>query len=158
MWNITCPSYFSGLRVLITVNLRVKYNLRKNRTVSKIFDENVCKYPNKPFIIFNDKLWTFKEAQDYANQVANYFYEAGYQKGDVIALFAENCLEYIPLWLGLSKIGVTAALINFNLRDVSLSHCIQVSEWVMCWIIVVWICLMSCRYANCCLDSLVWHG
>ncbi|BFZ05567.1 hypothetical protein BsWGS_08606 [Bradybaena similaris] len=125
---LTLPRDLVGLRVLITVNLRVKYNLRKNRTVSKIFDENVCKYPNKTFLIFNDQRWTFKEAQDYANKVGNYFYEAGYRKGDVIALFAENCLEYIPLWLGLSKIGVTAALINFNLRDVSLSHCIQVSN------------------------------
>uniref|UniRef100_A0A0B6Z9V5 Very long-chain fatty acid transport protein n=1 Tax=Arion vulgaris TaxID=1028688 RepID=A0A0B6Z9V5_9EUPU len=125
---LTLPRDVYGLRVLITVTLRVKYNIRMNRTVPKIFDENVLKYPNKTFLMFNEKQWSFKDSQDFSNRVGNYFYESGYRKGDVVAVFSENCLEYIPLWLGLSRIGVTAALINFNLRDISLTHCIQAAN------------------------------
>lgn len=65
---------------------------------------------------------------EYTNQIANFFYESGYRKGDVISLFMENRPEYICLWLGLSKIGVVPALINFNLRFEPLAHCISISE------------------------------
>lgn len=33
----------------------------------------------------------------------------------------------VALWLGLAKVGVEAALINFNLRHDSLLHCLGVS-------------------------------
>ena len=49
-------------------------------------------------------------------------------QGDVVAIFMENCPEFVILWLGLAKIGVVPALINFNLKMKTLAHCISVSE------------------------------
>lgn len=40
----------------------------------------------------------------------------------------ENKSQYVGLWLGMAKIGVEAALINFNLRLESLVHCITISN------------------------------
>jgi len=37
-------------------------------------------------------------------------------------------LEFFITWLGLSKIGVQAALLNFNLKHKALLHSIQISE------------------------------
>lgn len=71
---------------------------------------------------------TFQEVEERSNAIANYFHDAGYSKGDTIAVFMENSPEFVCLWLGLSKVGMTAALINFNLRGPSLSHCINISE------------------------------
>ncbi len=53
-----------------------------------------------------------------------------YRKGDTVALFMENRIEYIPLWLGLAKVGVVPALINYNLRGDALLHCIQIASSV----------------------------
>ncbi len=36
--------------------------------------------------------------------------------------------EYIGVWLGLAKIGVIPALINFNLRQQALIHTIKVAD------------------------------
>lgn len=66
--------------------------------------------------------------ETYSNGVANYFIERGYAKGDCVALFMENRPEYVGLWLGLAKIGVIPALINYNLRQSSLLHTINVAE------------------------------
>lgn len=45
----------------------------------------------------------------------------------MVALFMENRSQYVGLWLGMAKIGVEAALINFNLRLEALVHCITIS-------------------------------
>lgn len=49
-------------------------------------------------------------------------------QGDVVAIFMENCPEFVILWLGLAKIGVVPALINFNLKLKTFAHCISVSK------------------------------
>jgi len=55
-------------------------------------------------------------------------YFQGYHKGDVIALFMEARLEFVGTWLGLAKLGIITALINFNLRLETLAHCINSSH------------------------------
>ena len=36
--------------------------------------------------------------------------------------------RYAALWLGMSKIGVIGALVNFNLRTTPLAHCIKAAD------------------------------
>jgi solute carrier family 27 fatty acid transporter 1/4 len=67
--------------------------------------------------------------EKYSNKIANLFSNKFHlKKGDTVALFMENSLEYIGIWLGLSKIGVISALINSNLKYQPLLHCINVSN------------------------------
>lgn len=51
----------------------------------------------------------------------------GWAEGDVVALYMESQPLVVALWLGLAMIGVEAALINHNLRQQSLLHCLSVS-------------------------------
>jgi fatty-acyl-CoA synthase len=37
-----------------------------------------------------------------------------------------NCPDYMAIWLGLTRIGVTVALVNTNLRGAALAHSIQI--------------------------------
>lgn len=110
------------------MTLKVKHHTRAKSTIAKLFQEQVKKHPQKPCFLFEDQTWTFQQVDDYSNKIANFFHESGYRKGDVISLFMENRPEFICFWLGLSKIGVVTALINFNLRQDPLAHCINVSE------------------------------
>ena len=70
----------------------------------------------------------YPQIEKYSNRVANYFHSLGYKKGDSVAFYMENRPEYIATWLGLAKIGVRPALINYNLKQQSLIHTIQVSS------------------------------
>ena len=70
----------------------------------------------------------YPKIERYSNRVANYFHSLGYKKGDSVAFYMENRPEYIATWLGLAKIGVRPALINYNLKQQSLIHTIQVSS------------------------------
>ena len=64
------------------------------------------------------------QLDEYSNQLAHFLLSANFKHGDSVALFMENRLEYVGLWLGCTKIGVVPALINFNLRGKSLMHSI----------------------------------
>ena len=44
-----------------------------------------------------------------------------------MAVFLPNRLDYLPLWFGLSKLGVAAALINYQLAGEALAHCLELS-------------------------------
>ena len=111
--------------------LRYTSMYKKSKTImSDLFEEQVKLYPDKPAIIFtnDDQTWTFHELNDYANSVANYFSRLGLRQGDTVAIFMENSPEYIGIYLGLWKIGVTAAFINHNLRQESLVHCVRAAK------------------------------
>ena len=47
--------------------------------------------------------------------------------GDTVAVFMENCPEFVCTWLGLAKAGLVPALINYNLRAESLHHSVTVA-------------------------------
>lgn len=56
------------------------------------------------------------------------FKSHGYRKGDSVALMLENRPEFVCMWLGLSKLGIITALINYNLRQSSLLHSVNVAK------------------------------
>ena len=98
----------------------------KNTTVAGIFVETVGCHPDKVAILFEDQRWTFRELNSYANCVAHFFQKLGLERGDTVALFMENCPEYVGIWLGLAKVGIQCAFINYNLRMDALVHCLRI--------------------------------
>uniref|UniRef100_A0A8C1X642 Very long-chain fatty acid transport protein n=1 Tax=Cyprinus carpio TaxID=7962 RepID=A0A8C1X642_CYPCA len=121
---------FVAASVLLRVKLNVKKHLRERNTLPKLFAKSVKKYGDKTALIFEGtgEKWSFKELDEYSNRVANLLLQRGFKEGDVIALFMENRSQYVGLWLGMAKIGVEAALINFNLRLEALVHCVNISS------------------------------
>lgn len=113
---------------MIRLLLLVKKSQWQNLTVPKMFKVTASRTPDKVMIYFEDEVWTFRKVDEYSNRVANYFLSLGYLKGDVVALFMENRPEYVATWLGLAKIGIIPALINFNLKQNSLVHAIRVAN------------------------------
>ena len=107
----------------------MKYNLENNENIVSLFEKNVKKQPNKTALILVDgREWTFREVDEYSNAFAHYLDSQGFQRGDVVAIYMENRPEFACYWLGMAKVGVVGALINFNLRADSLAHCISLSE------------------------------
>ncbi len=71
---------------------------------------------------------TYNEFEARANKIANWALTKGLKAGDTVALFMENRSDYVAVWYGLSKIGVVTGLINHNLTDEALAHCINIAE------------------------------
>ncbi|KAM9307242.1 long-chain fatty acid transport protein 4 [Pholidichthys leucotaenia] len=116
--------------VLLRVKLNVKRHLREKNTIPKVFAETVQRFGDKTALIFEGtgERWTFNQLDEYSNRVANLLLDRGFKEGDVLALFMENRSQFVGLWLGMAKIGVEAALINFNLRLEALVHSVTISN------------------------------
>lgn len=108
--------------------LQFKRVIRQQLTLCDLFSKTVTNYPDRVAFMFEDKKWTFSDVECFSNKVANYFQSVGYSKGDVVAIFMENRPEFVFFWLGLAKIGVISALVNYNLRKDSLVHCVSISK------------------------------
>ncbi|MEJ0064895.1 MAG: AMP-binding protein [Caulobacteraceae bacterium] len=52
---------------------------------------------------------TYAELDALANRYAHWSESIGIRRGEVVALLMPNRLEYLPIWYGLSKVGVATA-------------------------------------------------
>eukprot|EP00058_Branchiostoma_floridae_P027770 XP_002613261.1 hypothetical protein BRAFLDRAFT_68226 [Branchiostoma floridae] len=84
--------------------------------------------PDKPFVLFEDQLYTYKDVDVMSNKVANFFHGDGLTCGDTVAMLVYNEPAFIWTFLGLAKLGVKIALLNTNLRNKSLLHCFKAAE------------------------------
>lgn len=96
--------------------------------VADDFERMVDKYPNNVAWRFEGNLTTYAEMDALANKVANWALGLGLKPGDAVALFMENRPDYVSVWYGLSKIGVVVGLINHNLTDKALAHCVNIAD------------------------------
>lgn len=116
--------------MFLRVKLTIWRHLRNGSTIPSIFAQTVAQHPDKPALVYEatGETWTFSELEQLCNAVAQWALAQGWGSGDVVALLMESRPLQVALWLGLAKIGIESALINFNLRRDSLIHCLGVSE------------------------------
>jgi fatty-acyl-CoA synthase len=85
-----------------------------------------------PAITFEGKTITYGELDAIANRYAHWAKGLGITRGQTVALFMPNRLEYLAIWYGLSKVGVATALINNQLTGPALAHCLNISQALHC--------------------------
>ncbi len=87
----------------------------------------VDRWRGRPAISFEGHIVTYGEMDAIANRYAHWAQEQAIHRGETIALFMPNRLEYLPIWYGLSKVGIATALINNQLTGAALAHCLNIS-------------------------------
>ena len=123
----TLPRDLKAVCKMIQLVVGTKLAEYRNLTVPKMFSETVSRCPDKVLFYYQDSEWTFQQVEDYSNRVARLFLQEGFSKGETVGVFMENRPEFVCTWLGLAKIGVVPALINYNQRAESLHHSISVA-------------------------------
>ena len=68
--------------------------------------------------IFNEK----------ANRCAHYLLERGVRKGDKVGILMMNCLEWLPIYFGILKIGALAVPLNFRYSSDEIEYCLNLAE------------------------------
>ena len=75
---------------------------------------------------------TWEELNARANRYAHFLKGAGLGAGDTVSIMMENRIEFLALLIATNKLGITAGLINTNLRGRPLIHCVNVTASRKC--------------------------
>ncbi|XP_056008270.1 long-chain fatty acid transport protein 2-like isoform X2 [Ostrea edulis] len=103
-------------------------DLANQRYLIEMFEESVAKHPQKTMVIFANREYTFELVNEQAKMVANIAYEWRFKTGETVALLIQNHPAFIWTFLGLQKVGLNVAFLNYHNRGKPLLHTIIVSK------------------------------
>ncbi len=96
-------------------------------TIADWVERHARERPDSPAVFHKDRIVNYRELNEGANRYARWALSQRVAKGDVVALLMENRPEYLMAWLGLTKTGAVAALINTHLIGQPLAHSINIA-------------------------------
>ncbi|XP_010894248.1 very long-chain acyl-CoA synthetase isoform X1 [Esox lucius] len=110
------------------VRILMKFVLRRRRKPSFMvldrFLEQSVAHPDRSFILFDNKNYSYRDTDKRSNKIANALRRhSELRAGDTVALFMGNEPAFIFTWLALAKLGCPVAFLNHNIRSRSLLHC-----------------------------------
>lgn len=119
--------------IMKTLGIRSKrMKFRKSSpfyTVLDCFLDAVHRHPHKPFLVFEDDVYTYLQVDRWSNRAAHALHKhTTLRQGDTATLLLGNEPNFIFLWLGLLKIGCSISLLNTNIRGKSLMQCFLCCE------------------------------
>ncbi|KAI1348504.1 AMP-binding enzyme [Xylaria sp. FL0043] len=116
--------------------------LRAKRKGAKLFQKAVQEHRISPYYFFEkhaqaqpseECIWwrggsyTWNAAYLRANQYAHFFRSQGVEPNDLVSFFMINSPDFVLAWMGLWAIGAAPALINHNLTQQALLHCLGIA-------------------------------
>jgi fatty-acyl-CoA synthase len=96
-------------------------------TLPALIERQARSFRESPALASRQGSLSYAELAARSHQYAHWGLSRGLRTGQVAALLMPNCAEYVAVWLGLTRIGVTVALINTNLSGDALAHAITVA-------------------------------
>lgn len=102
-------------------------------TAADYFEHIVDKYASRLCIQdIQDEFvrhYTYATVNEHANRIAHWAQTTLQLKAhDVVALYMENCAEFIMFWVAMAKLGVTVACINTYITGKHVAHAIELAQ------------------------------
>jgi malonyl-CoA/methylmalonyl-CoA synthetase len=87
-----------------------------------LFNISLIDRKNKTALIFGDEQFTFGDIDARSNRTANLLLAKGFTAGDRLAVYLENCVEIIDLFLACAKTGIIFVPVNILYKEREMSH------------------------------------
>jgi fatty-acyl-CoA synthase len=112
---------------LKAIELTSRIEANPHRLFADIVDEWAERQPERPALLSDRETLGYRGLAERANRYARWALSKGIGTGDVVCLFMPGSPDYIAAWLGITRVGGVAALLNTRLVGRSLAHCIDVA-------------------------------
>ena len=100
--------------------------------IARLVEDKAERFANRTAVVFEGASVTWAELNASANRYARTLESLGVARGDTVSVLMENRIEILTTIVALSKLGAIAGLINTNLREQPLIHCVTVTESKKC--------------------------
>jgi fatty-acyl-CoA synthase len=110
--------------------LKMTTPIAKNRTrvFPNVIEELAEKFGDAPALISDRERLSYRMLAERSNRYARWALSQNLAKGDTVCLLMPNRPEYMAAWIGITRAGGVAALLNTNLIGPSLAHCIDIVQ------------------------------
>ena len=115
----------SGLRR--TLKAFADLNRESPTTIGDEIERVADRFADRTAFEFEGQAMSYAQFDALTNRYAHWGRAEGLMAGDTVALFRNNCPDFVAAWMGLAKIGVATALINTSLTGKALTHSIEIS-------------------------------
>jgi fatty-acyl-CoA synthase len=119
-------------RLALTLARVSSISAHSTNLVCDDLEQAVDRWRERTALSFEGQTLTYGRMDALANRYAHWAEHARLRRGETVALLAPNRLDYLPIWYGLSKVGVATALINSQLTGEALAHCLDISGAAHC--------------------------
>jgi acyl-CoA synthetase (AMP-forming)/AMP-acid ligase II len=99
--------------------------------IAQLLEEKASLFSEKPAFIFRGNMITFGDLKETSFRLADSLKKAGIKKGDKVAIYLPNCLEYVFSYLAVWCLGAVCVPLDFMLTEEELASCILHSEAVL---------------------------
>ena len=84
----------------------------ESKTFPRLIDEQARRHGERPAIVGSGRHLTYAQLKDEAQRVARRLYRLGVRPGDKVAILMGNTPEWIPVAMGVTRIGATLVTLN----------------------------------------------
>lgn len=101
------------------------------RKFGDLADDAAMRYGAREALVFQDERYSFAELASEIDQAAKGLMAQGVERGDHVALWLNNCSEWIFLCFALAKIGAVLVPLNTRFRTHDLAYVLRQSDSTM---------------------------
>lgn len=125
-------NFIGDLKVLYTAATLKPPGSEDPGSIAMLAQTNAETKPERLALLCEGEEVTWAELNERANRVAARLKEMGVKRGECVAMFMQNRVDFVVSVVGIGKIGAVAGLINTNLTRKPLVHCINLIESKKC--------------------------
>ena len=100
------------------------------RTLSEVFDAAVEEYADRPLVITDAAMYTYRDIQEWSTRIAHGLVSSGVRPGEHVAIVLANYPEFVAVKLGIARAGAVTVPINFLNRRDELGYVLEQSDAV----------------------------
>lgn len=130
---VTAPQRFEGMPSISQrqAALQLGYAPWQERTLDQLFDHITAQFPERPFVVTDERSWSYQEIQSWSHRLADGLWAAGVRPGDHVALLMGNQCEFVACKIAIARVGAVTVPINFLNRRDEIGYVLKQSDAVL---------------------------
>lgn len=111
-----------------SIGIRQLIQRTRRNTLGDLLTRTVARYPEKLALVFQDRQLTYRELDELVNKTANGLKDRGIKKGDRLAIFSKNNLDFVIVEFALARLGAVLIPLNFMLKENDIAYILSHSQ------------------------------
>lgn len=99
-----------------------------HRNLGELLSESASRYPARTAIVFGSKKISYRSLDEATDRIAAGLLHLGIRKQDKVALFLDNCPEFVLAYYAVLKAGAVVVPVNYMFKEEEAKYILEDSE------------------------------